>query len=104
MRDRDEKRSLPASFNITRSIDVCPVTAGSTPHEAKHWLVQPDAVWHCGIEPQSGMELWHGQSAALLAVICVVIAHDLAMATLATGAKAIISDSRKANMVRCKFI
>ncbi len=50
------------------------------------------------------MELWHGQSAGLPAVISVVMAHDLAIATLAIGAKAIVSDSKRASMVRCKTI
>ena len=77
---------------------------GRTPHVAKHWLAQPLEVWHCGIAAQFGIELWQGQSAGLPAVISVVIVHDFAIATVATGAKAVTSASSRANMVRCKTI
>ena len=37
-------------------------------------------------------------------VIPDVMLHDLAIATLATGANAIVSDNKRARMVRCSAI
>ena len=95
---------LAAIATPSWSGNACIVMDGRTPLAVKHWLAQPAAVRHCGIDPQFGMESWHAQSAGLPAVIAVVIAHDLAIATLATGAKAIVSARRRATMVRRKII
>lgn len=77
------------------------MTLGITPHDdVKHWLAHPPAVWHCGMVPQSGIESWHGQSAALSAVIAVVMAQDLAIVLLATGANAMVRATRTARTVR----
>ena len=81
-----------------------PATSGATPLVAKHWLAQPVTVEHCGIAPQSGMEPWHGQSIGLPTPVSEIMAHDLASAVLAIGANAIVSDSNRASMVRCKTI
>ena len=56
---------------------------------------------HWGITSQLGIELWQGQSEAACVVIATVIVHGFAVAILATGTKAIVSDNRIARMDRC---
>lgn len=56
---------------------------------------------HWGITSQFGIELWHGQSVAACAVIAMAIVHGFAVAILATGKKAIVSDNKTARIVRC---
>lgn len=56
------------------------------------------------MDPQSGMESWQGQSAGLPSDMLEVMVHDLPIAKLAIGAKAIVSASKRASMVRCSAI
>jgi len=53
---------------------------------------------------QSGIASWHGQSPDWPIAISVVIPHDLAVALLATGTKAVASDNTMARIVRCSAI
>jgi len=70
----------------------------------KQWFTHPTAVRHCGIALQPGINLSHGQCEGLLALISAVIMHGFAIAMLANGAKAVINDSNRASVVRCKVI
>ena len=55
----------------------------------KQWFVHPTAVLHCGIDLQLSMAP-QGQT-EFPAFTPTVIMHGLAIATLATGAKAVVN-------------
>lgn len=79
------------------------------PADAIHWLAHPVEVWHCGMVPQCGMALWHGQSAmppslvipesALPStpMVCCMPWHDLVIANPATGENPRVRAMRTAN-------
>ncbi len=103
---REDRRVAPPIFKPSCAGIMPPVTVGTTPHEAKHWLAQPDAVRHCGMVRHCAMSMSQGQSGGSSPAIsvCEAIAHDLAIATLATGAKASVSDTKRARMTRRELI
>ncbi|RUP07407.1 hypothetical protein [Hyphomicrobium sp.] len=70
----------------------------------KQWFTHPAAVRHCGIVLQPDINLSHRQCEGSLALISAVIMQGFAIATLANGAKAVINDSNRASVVRCKVI
>lgn len=53
---------------------------------------------------QSCIRLWQGHVEEPPALIPAVIVHGLAIATLATGARAVTSEINTASNVRCKVI
>jgi len=99
--DREARCGLTATFKRPCPRISFPAIFGKTPVVGgAHWLAHPAAVRHCGMDPQSGMVLWHGQSPAFSAVMLMVIVHALAIAMLATGANAIAREITNATMVR----
>lgn len=84
--------------------DIALATLGTSPIWVKHWPAQPIAAAHCVTDPQSGIEPWQEHLVGLLIPAWEVIAHDRANASLAIGAKAIVSDISRATMVLRKNI
>ena len=80
------------------------ITDGMTALAAAHWLAQPVMVLHCGMEPQFGIEFWHGQLVEPSSIICEVMVHNFAIATLTTGTNARVNESRNATMVRVQVM
>jgi hypothetical protein len=68
----------------------------------KQWFAHPTAVLHWGIDLQSRMAP-QGQT-EFPALTPMVIVHGLTIATPATGAKAVVSESNTTSMMRCKVI
>jgi hypothetical protein len=68
----------------------------------KQWFAHPTAVLHCGIDLQSSMAP-QGQT-EFPALSPMVIVHGLTVATPATGAKTVVSESNVTSMMRCKVI
>jgi hypothetical protein len=52
------------------------------------------------MDPQFGMDLWHGQLVAPSSIICDVMVHGFAIVTLTTGTNARVNESKSATMVR----
>jgi hypothetical protein len=68
----------------------------------KQWFAHPTAVLHCGIDLQLSIAS-QGQT-EFPALTPMVIVHGLTIAMLATGAKAVVSESNTTSMMRCKVI
>lgn len=98
---RNAWRSMPCRIGSAGRASVDgPAKFGRIALLTLQWFMHPAAVRHGDL--QSGMNRAQGQSEGLPTPISAVIAQGFVIATLANGAKTVISDSNRASMVRCK--